>query len=113
MVSHCFFSIGCLDPHVSGLPSAQDGPGGLPDRPTRAQSSSKMSQEASKIAPERPKRAHSTAITPQESLKLAHDGARRDPRRPLDSPTTVPRDPPDGEDGPKPAQESSKTAQEA
>ena len=65
------------------------------------------------MASERPKRAHRRAITPQESLKLAYDGARRGPRRPLDCPKTVPRDPPDGEDGPMTAQESPKTAQEA
>ena len=65
------------------------------------------------MARERPKTAHRRAIKPQESLRLAHDGARRDPRRPLDCPKTVPRDPPDGEDSPKTAQESPKTAQEA
>ena len=72
-----------------------------------------MNQEASKMASEKPKKAHRRAIAPQESLKLAHDGARKDPKRPLDCPNTAPRDPPDGADGPKTAQESPKTAQEA
>ena len=65
------------------------------------------------MAPEKPKTAHRRAIKLQDSLRLADDGARRDPRRPLDGPETVPRDLPDGEDGPKTAQKSPKTAQEA
>ena len=72
-----------------------------------------MSQESSKMAPKKPKTDHRPAITPEESLRLAHDGARRDPRQPLDCPKMVPRDLPDGEDGPKTAQKSPKTAQEA
>ena len=72
-------AIGFLDPHVSGLPSAQDGPGGLPDRPKRAQSSSKMSQEASKIASEK---AQEGAQTGHNAPREPRAGPRWRPERP-------------------------------
>ena len=44
-VAHCV-----LDSHASGLPSAQDGPGGLPDRPKRASDDSMTAENGLKRA---------------------------------------------------------------
>ena len=82
----------------SGVAAPRPAPAPPPQRVQEGHPKSSKIVRDRLLGPQKmPERAHGRAIKPQESLKLAYAGARKDLRRHLDCPKTVPRDPPDGD----------------